>query len=218
MRRLWLTGGALVLFGTFSLLYHYLTPNVEQTYSELNNSSESVSNFANAVYSLGDIYSDVEEGDNTLSPLEATSIQAEINEYLPYYTSPESAIEYLFSTANATHSDLFVEGLDPDVFIEALFQVRDPDKLAVTYDIMNRLSRDGTIEAVEVIRARRVLKRSQLRLVTEITYEGHEPIRYGILVGEYKDTGENHGLGHSSYYVVLTNPWEIISFIEKKLG
>ncbi|MEC2074436.1 hypothetical protein [Alkalihalophilus marmarensis] len=63
----------------------------------------------------------MEEGNNTPSPLEATSIKAEVNEYLTYYTSSESAIEYLFSTATANQSDLFVEGLDPDVFIESLF-------------------------------------------------------------------------------------------------
>ncbi|PIJ97989.1 hypothetical protein [Lysinibacillus sphaericus] len=146
----------------------------------------------------------VEEIENTVPSIDGSKV--------------ESVINYFFFTANSNNADLFVSTLNPELLNKDFPELNIQERFRNIDESMNRISRNGQIEKIEVIRSLWVMESKAVRAVLDIYYKDlKKPIRINLIVKKIEQS-HNHSdneKGNDLPYI-HSSVWDIIELIEDK--
>lgn len=146
----------------------------------------------------------VEEIENTVPSIDGSKV--------------ESVINYFFFTANSNNADLFVSTLNPELLNKDFPELNIQERFRKIDESMNRISRNGQIEKIEVIRSLWVMESKAVRAVLDIYYKDlKKPIRINLIVKKIEQL-HNHSdneKGNDLPYI-HSSVWDIIELIEDK--
>lgn len=141
----------------------------------------------------------------------------EIEDNGEYSDSIETTIKLFFVGANEGSLDLFSSVIDGSVLTNDFILKFDTSELMVKYnEAMQRISRNGQIESIEIVGSNLMVGSSNRRVVVAIKYlDLDEPIRVGVEVTNYKEE-DSHNNESDSYNqpLVTMSIWELIDIIE----
>lgn len=121
------------------------------------------------------------------------------------YSRPEAAINYLFGISMLENVNMFPDAFTYDRFFEGIKASENGSKIENVNDIMNRLTKYGTLTKTKIVKKK--IKERESRFVVDLYYEGlDEPIRVQIKVKKHSQ---------QEIYYVDTSVWDIIEKIEK---
>lgn len=155
--------------------------------------------------------------ENELTVQEDEVPDEEFVEYLKdKYSKPEAAIEYLFSIALRNDVNDYPNAFTQEQISKDLFEQKEPDKEKLVQDILLRLTRDGTLTSVNVIKGMMVFEKSSIRIVCDLYYRDLDtPIRVNIKVKkEVMEHNEHDQSDSSEYFYIDSSVWDIIRKIE----
>lgn len=194
-------------------VYKYFTPQ-EVSYTEIS-SEEAV----NTILSLREQIDNVEV--TSMSWINGVDKQVDIGyltdvdeEILAANAKPEEAIKYLLGSLQMGDPDAFSQAFDPSVFSNAIFEHPNDDKYEALMEIMNGLSREGTLVSSEL-------------LTTEYSF-GVEDKNNTSVILEYNDGKKveieialtfqryNHGKNAKGIVFISTSPTDIIKQIKEQ--
>jgi|GEM_PF-2205865 len=146
----------------------------------------------------------VEEIENTVPSIDGSKV--------------ESVINYFFFTSNSNNADLFVSTLNPELLNKDFPELNIQERFRKIDESMNRISRNGQIEKIEVIRSLWVMESKAVRAVLDIYYKDlKKPIRINLIVKKIEQS-HNHSdneKGNDLPYI-HSSVWDIIELIEDK--
>ncbi|USK62185.1 hypothetical protein [Peribacillus asahii] len=131
------------------------------------------------------------------------------------YAKPEAAVDYLFGIAMLKNVDLFPDAFTVERFSEDVKAPELGSKVETVEDIMNRLTKNGTLTEVKVVKTKNTFEKMTVLFIVDLYYKDlAAPIRVQIKVKEsgYTGNGENDKEQH---YYVDTSVWKILEKIEK---
>ncbi|KOP82381.1 hypothetical protein [Cytobacillus solani] len=146
--------------------------------------------------------------------------EKELEEYLKEkYSKPESAVEYLFSIALQNDVNSYPGAFSQEQIQDDLFNRKEKDKEKLVQDILSRLTRDGKLTTVKVLKGMMVFEKDSIRVICDLFYEDRQsPVRVNIKVKKEKMEHLPHGDTDfhdiSEYYYIDSSVWEIINKIE----
>lgn len=135
------------------------------------------------------------------------------------YISAEETVEYFFAMAKVGDIQLFPSVFMSEVFQEDFFQYDFSEREKKLNEAMQRLSRNGTLERVEIIRDLWVLQKDSTRIVVDLYYKDlPEPKRINLMLKHIEQAPPNQtGNGMLlDVFFITTSVWEIIDHIEKE--
>lgn len=127
--------------------------------------------------------------------------------------SPQrNVINYFMTGLLQDNIDYFTSAFDIEVLSQDLFQSKEEDKELVVKEIINRISRNGSIEGLKIKEAKEGIGPNSNRVLLELKYSDglSKRIEIRISPSEYAHSEEHH---HSTYSIV-TSAWEIVKQIE----
>ncbi|WP_066297610.1 hypothetical protein [Bacillus sp. FJAT-29937] len=135
------------------------------------------------------------------------------------YSKPEAAIEYLFSIALQNDVNNYPSAFSQEQLQTDLFERKEQDKEQLVKDIMSRLTRNGMLTSVKVIKGMMVFEKDSIRVICDLNYKDlKSPIRVNIKVKKEKmehfQHGDNDFHDTSEYYYIDSSVWELINKIE----
>lgn len=133
------------------------------------------------------------------------------------YSSVEAAISLFFSYAQHRETDLFASAVNYEQFQSDFFQYDVTERHGKIEEALNRISRNGQLEGISVVKSGWALEPDTVRLVVDLKYKDlNEPVRISVLVAgedEYEaETDET-----TKVYYVVSSVWEVIRNIEGKV-
>lgn len=184
--------GFILLIGLAAGTYHFLVP------------TQMVSKVVNAEDKKGQIEKEirlVEQNDEDM-----------INTVKERYSKPEAAIDYLFGISMLGNVNMYPDAFTVEQFFKDINDSENGSKIDHVKDIMNRLTKNGTLTNTKIVKKKSVGERES-RIVVDIYYKDlDEPIRVQIKVKKHvtKEKGNKQEL-----YYISTSVWEIIKKIDK---
>lgn len=130
----------------------------------------------------------------------------------------ESVINYFFFTANTNNADLFISTLNPELLNKDFPELNLQEKFKKIDESMNRISRNGQIEKIEVIRSLWVMESKAVRVVLDIYYKDlKKPVRINLIVKKIEHS-HNHSDNEKDNDLpyIHSSVWDIIELIEDK--
>jgi len=130
----------------------------------------------------------------------------------------ESVINYFFFTANTNNADLFISTLNPELLNKDFPELNLQEKFKKIDESMNRISRNGQIEKIEVIRSLWVMESKAVRVVLDIYYKDlKKPVRINLIVKKIEQS-HNHSDNEKDNDLpyIHSSVWDIIELIEDK--
>ncbi|WDV09264.1 hypothetical protein [Lysinibacillus irui] len=130
----------------------------------------------------------------------------------------ESVINYFFFTANTNNADLFISTLNPELLNKDFPELNLQEKFRKIDESMNRISRNGQIEKIEVIRSLWVMESKAVRVVLDIYYKDlKKPVRINLIVKKIEQS-HNHSDNEKENDLpyIHSSVWDIIELIEDK--
>ncbi|MBX8945961.1 hypothetical protein [Lysinibacillus sp. K60] len=130
----------------------------------------------------------------------------------------ESVINYFFFTANTNNADLFISTLNPELLNKDFPELDLQEKFEKIDESMNRISRNGQIEKIEVIRSLWVMESKAVRVVLDIYYKDlKKPVRINLIVKKIEQS-HNHSDNEKDNDLpyIHSSVWDIIELIEDK--
>lgn len=135
------------------------------------------------------------------------------------YISAEETIEYFFTMAKLEDVQLFPSVFMPEVYQDDFFQFDFTERENEVKEAMKRITRDGTLEQVEIVRDLWVLQKDSTRLVVDLYYQNlSEPIRLNLMLKHIEQAPPNQ-TGNGTLldvFFITTSVWEIIEHIEQE--
>lgn len=205
------TGVLLIIFSIYGIYKTATKPKVEADLSKI---EESVDTLKSEI----DIFKKLQEGNAT--PEEIVGFQEELEKK---YSKPEAAIDYLMSGAMLKDPTVYRDSFIYETFQKDIFGQSEPDKVKLAEEIMDRLTRSGSLEKVDYKDVKWTTEKKTVRILTDFYYTDlSEPIRVSILVKQ-KEAEKKHGedgagdehTASTNFYYVYTSAWEMIHSIEK---
>lgn len=132
----------------------------------------------------------------------------------------ETTINLFFFTANQMDQNMFTGAIAPEILETDFFQYDIGERFKKFDEAMKRLSRDGHLEKVKVVRSLPYLEKGVSRIVLDIHYhEIESPIRISILMKQVKETRMNVGEGETfNYSYIYSSVWDLIDDIESQVS
>lgn len=130
----------------------------------------------------------------------------------------ESVINYFFFTANTNNADLFISTLNPELLNKDFPELDLQEKFEKIDESMKRISRNGQIEKIEVIRSLWVMESKAVRVVLDIYYKDlKKPVRINLIVKKIEQS-HNHSDNEKDNDLpyIHSSVWDIIELIEDK--
>lgn len=159
-----------------------------------------------------------EEQDTVNRNWSDSPVSKEFVDYLnERYSKPESAVEYLFAVAMLNQEDFYPDAFTLEQYNEDVFGNEETNKIKLVTDIMNRLSRNQTLESVEMIKSMMVFEKDSLRVVADLNYSDlEEPIRINVKLKKLEQHSEDEHIHEhgSNYYYIDSSVWDILGSIE----
>ncbi len=203
-----LIGAAILLFCTasFGMYTSFTTPKVEE--KEL--SSElllgGLEQDMDVISQLENMYTD---GGWVTSPKTRVDVVEKVEKlYETRFSTPAFAVEYLFSSALMNDMTLFAEAFEGQSFTEDLFEHPEPNKMIVTQEMMNRLTKNGELEQVRFVRSTYAFGKDNLNIIVDLFYTNKETIRVSLGLKKADTEAEQ--------YVIASSVWELIRQIERR--
>lgn len=188
-------------FGIFKV---YLSPTV--TKGEIGNKE------------VWDSYEDVDSDFHAKSKtLDGIEVEVEKTESTVDSRDIETVIIEFFNTANTNNSDLFVSSLTPEQLDKDFSKYTTvSERFQKIDEAMNRISRNGQIEKIDVIRSLMVLEKGAVRVVIDVYYKDlAEPLRINLIVKMLEQYAFNASKGETMKFpYVSTSVWDVIKVIE----
>ncbi len=148
--------------------------------------------------------------------------EEEFHEYLQErYSKPEAAVEYLFAIAMKEEVDLYSDAFTFEQFQKDIHENRsETNKEELIRDIMKRITREGTLTDIHIIKSMMVFEKESLRVVADLNYQGQEqPVRVNIKLKqvelEHIEHSGEHNHVKNDFYYVDSSIWDLINKIEK---
>lgn len=140
----------------------------------------------------------------------------EVDDNGEYSDEIETTIKLFFVASNERSLDLFSTTIDGEIITRDFILKYDTSDLMSKYnEAMDRISRNGRIESVEILGSTIMIGTSKRRVVVGIKYlDLDEPIRVGLEIDTFKSE-EHHGEDAFSLPLISQSIWEIIEIIEK---
>lgn len=135
------------------------------------------------------------------------------------YISAEETVEYFFTMAKMEDEQLFPSVFMPETFQKDFFQYDFTEREEKLNEAMQRVSREGTLERVEIIRDLWVLQKDSTRIVVDIFYSDlPQPKRINLMLKHIEQAPPNQtGNGKLlDVFFITSSIWEIIDHIEKE--
>ncbi|MEK3993069.1 hypothetical protein [Robertmurraya sp. FSL R5-0851] len=175
------------------------------------------------VEAKSEVLTEVEEykeyANNTTEWIEKNGVEAEIGFFTPseedhnHHSDPkEDVIKYFIAGLLDNNIDIFLSSFYPDSISKDLFEHKNPDKFAVTEEIMQRLSRKGTLKAVDYKVNKGFMDQETNSITLTITYRDKKKadiILELMTVEDIHHEGEVHQM-----YVITNSVWDMIDHIE----
>ncbi|MFY0520562.1 hypothetical protein ACOMCU_22435 [Lysinibacillus sp. UGB7] len=146
----------------------------------------------------------VEDVENPVSSIDGSKLETVINEF--------------FYTANKNNADLFISTIHPDQVNTDFASFHLKERFNKIDEAMSRISRNGQIEKVNVVRSLWVLESKAVRVVLDVYYKDLDnPIRMNLITKrvEQYHTHSNEEEEIDIPYV-SSSVWDIIEMIEEK--
>jgi hypothetical protein len=132
-------------------------------------------------------------------------------DYMDYFGSPETLIEYVFGTLILNDADLFVNAFDPNTLLNDLNESSGAEeKNHVIQEMMNRLSRNGKLMEVNLINSKKYSDHAEARVL--VIYEDKKEVEITMEFSVYSDP---HDDSHPETYYVSSSIWDLIKQIEQ---
>ncbi|MEB2280108.1 hypothetical protein LAV73_08880 [Lysinibacillus xylanilyticus] len=132
----------------------------------------------------------------------------------------ETVINTFFYTANTGNADLFLSTINPEQIDDDFSSFLLNERFNKIDDAMNRISRNGQLDKVNVVRSFWVLESKALRVVLDVYYKDLEkPIRMNMII---KKIEQEHSHSNEKEKEEIDIPfvsssvWDIIEMIEDK--
>lgn len=133
------------------------------------------------------------------------------------YSSVEAAVTLFFYLAQEGEVDLFSSSMHYDQFQKDFFKYDVTERYSKIEEALNRISRDGKLENIEVVKNGWVFQPDTVRLVVDLFYEDRsEPVRVSVLVAG-EDEYEAETDEKVKVYYIISSVWEVIRNIEGKV-
>ncbi len=125
------------------------------------------------------------------------------------YRKPENVAKYLFATISMEDADLFLQSFTTPSISKDLFLSDEPDKMLVAEEMMNRISRNGTMTRVGIISVRGSVS-GEPKVNVAISYEDNVTKKVQITMKKEYD------LHHEEEFIYSINSsvWDMIKEIE----
>lgn len=124
-----------------------------------------------------------------------------------------------FFAANKSEQGIFTSSISHEILEKDFFKYSLQERFVKLDEAMQRISRNGKLSSVEVVRTLPYLKKGVSRIVLELFYNDlTEPIRVSVLMKTKKENAINTGEGETydiSYIDISI--WELIDSIEGKV-
>lgn len=158
------------------------------------------------------------EFDSTSKTLEG--IESETENSIPGFDSRkmETVITEFFVTADMKNSDLFISAMNPEQVDKDFSQYQLKERLDKIDEAMSRISRNGQLDKVEVVRSLWVLESKAVRVVLDVHYKNlAEPVRINLIVKMLEQYQFNASEGETiELPYISSSVWDIIEMIENK--
>lgn len=184
-----------VLLLFFAWLIYFLIGRSPVTIGEIGNE--------NVWKSYGNVI-ELEKGDTEVTIEEINSEQI------------DTVINMYFFMAKEGNKNLFTSAIDNERLVKDFEQFPLNERFNKYDEAMKRISRNGTISKIEVIRTIPHLQKNTDRIVLDLYYENlSEPIRVSVLVTSYEqyDINQTEGETYQIPYI-SSSVWDLIDTIE----
>ncbi len=193
-----------ILLVGFCLYKAYFSPSI--TKGEIGNENvwKELDSFASSFKSKSKTFDGVEEVDNSDYAFDDSKLETVINTF--------------FYTANTGNTDLFLSTINPEQIDADFSSFQLIDRLNKIDDAMNRISRNGQIDKVDVIRSLWVLESKALRVVLDVYYKDLEkPVRMNMIIKKIEqEHSHSNDKEEKDIPFVSSSVWDIIEMIEDK--
>ncbi|WP_447403089.1 hypothetical protein ACE1MS_22985 (plasmid) [Lysinibacillus sp. fkY74-1] len=158
------------------------------------------------------------EFDKTSKTLDGIEVEVEKSTSNFDSRKMETVITEFFSMANMNNADLFISSMNPEQIDADFSSNLLKERLEKIDEAMSRLSRDGQLDKVEVVRSIWVLESNAVRVVLDIHYKDlSEPIRINLIVKMLEQYQFNASEGETiDLPYISSSVWDIIEMIEDK--
>ncbi|GLO68313.1 MULTISPECIES: hypothetical protein [Oceanobacillus] len=131
-------------------------------------------------------------------------------------TAPKKgAVEYFFSSIKSNDIDGFFNSFETTILSNDLFQFEEPDKYIVAEKLMNRISRDNTIDSVQYAEQENSLNNHDSDVVKVIiNYDDGVEVSIDLQLSMFESNHSHDGIEDENYYLISTSPVKIIKHIE----
>ncbi|MCM3443617.1 MULTISPECIES: hypothetical protein [Metabacillus] len=130
-----------------------------------------------------------------------------------HYREKKGVVEFLFASVLMKDAELFIQAYLPQVISDDLFKVDNGDKIEVTLDIINKISRNGTLKEIGYESEKGVFGTDTQTAKVKLIYTDELEVTLSL---DFKMSGTQHEDGHSGdIYSITTSAWDIIDAINK---
>ena len=169
------------------------------------------------------VWENYEDVADIFNSLEFEGVEADkesVNE-LTFINSEDMAttINLFFVTANKGEQNLFTSTVSAEILEQDFFKYDLGERFTKIDEAMQRISRNGTLTNIEVVRSLPYLKKDVSRIVIDLNYQDlTEPIRVSILVKMIDVNKINSSEGETFEIPYIDSSiWELIEDIERQV-
>ncbi|MGE8081500.1 hypothetical protein [Peribacillus loiseleuriae] len=142
----------------------------------------------------------------------------ELNEMHSRYSSPESAVEYLFAISILEEVNLFPDAFTVEQFNQDVSLIDEINKEKVVQELMKSLTQAGDLEKISIDNTMWTTDQKSVRLLVDLFYKKQKkPVRINIKVKKVDMLNNANGKVLSSYYYIDSSIKEIVARINKKI-
>lgn len=123
----------------------------------------------------------------------------------------EELVKYFIAGLYTNDIDIFLSNFHPETLSRDLFKSNNPDKDAVARELINKITRDKQLKAVDYDVQKGFWNKDSDALSINITYQDGKVANIVIDIVSLTDSHEEHE--HAIFYIT-TSAWDIIKQIE----
>lgn len=126
----------------------------------------------------------------------------------------KEAIKYFIAGLLSNNTDIFLSSFNVETISKDLFQSKNPDKDNVTKEIMDKISRKGTLKEILYKVNKGFLNTDSDTILLTIKYDDQKEATVNIDLLSLSDSHHEDEIGT---YVITTSAWDMIKQIEASL-
>lgn len=123
-----------------------------------------------------------------------------------------NVVKYFIAGLMANDVDIFLSSFHPESISKDLFKSKNPDKVKVAEEIMDRISRAGQLKEIQYGKRKGILNTETNTLTLYLSYKDDKKAE--ILLDIISLSDAHHEGKGEGIYVITTSAWEIVRQIK----